>query len=259
MSDFLALFLPSIAAIFLLSIAISVVGSFMLFNRYAYLAASIAHGSYGGIGLALFFGLPLLTGTTTFALFLALLLAYLTYKGHPNEVIISMIWAAGMSVGIILSDLTPGYHTDLMAYLFGNILMVAKEDLIYMVAVDFLALLSAFFLLHQLLAVAYDKEFARLRGIKVGLIHTLNLILIALTIVMSIRAIGLILVIALFTIPPYIAQKLTSNIRQMMVATFFIALFIGLIGLWIAYIFNISATAAIILLAAILIFVKGRA
>ena len=236
----------------LLSIAIAIVGSLMLVTRSNYLAASIAHGSYGGVGLALFFGISILAGATFFALMLALLLAFLTYKESKRlDILIGVLWAVGMSVGIIFADLTPGYHTDLLSFLFGDILMVPMSDLLYMFFVDVLAALFLFIFYHHILAVAYDKEFALTRGINVGLMHTLTLLLIALTVVMSIRSIGLILVIALFSIPPYIGEKLTKSFTKMMVVSGFVAFGIISTGLFLAYIFDISATAAIILFGAL--------
>ncbi|BAF69462.1 metal ABC transporter permease [Nitratiruptor sp. SB155-2] len=262
MGEFLEFFSNSVVASLLISIAIATIGSLMLINRYNYLAASIAHGSYGGIGIALYFGTSILFGATVFALALALLLAYISYT-HPQrqDISIGVIWAAGMSIGIIFSDLTPGYHVDLLGYLFGDILMVPKSDLWFMLGVDIAATLFVLLFLHQLLLVAYDKEFAILRGIPVKSLHTATLLLIALTIVMSIRSIGLILVIALFSIPPYIAEKYTKNITSMMIMSGCLAFLMMLLGLLAAYYLNISATASIILVASafyLVTFIKVR-
>ena len=260
MAALIELLSNSLIASALLSVAIGVIGSIMLINRYNYLAASIAHGSYGGIGLALFFSIPLLLGATLFALFLALLLAYLTYKEPKRlDILISVIWAMGISIGIIFSDLTPGYHSDLLAYLFGDILLVPMSDIYYMLGVDIVIIIFTSRYFHYIIAIAYDKEFAITRNLPVKMIHTLILVLIALTIVMSIRSFGLILVIALFSIPPFIAEKLTKSVQTMMLVSAVIAFLLILSGLLIAYFLNISATAAIILLASsiFLLFFKG--
>ncbi|MRI58708.1 MAG: hypothetical protein C6H99_04270 [Epsilonproteobacteria bacterium] len=261
MLEALSFFSNSLIASALLSVAVAIIGSLMLVNRYNYLAAAIAHGSYGGIGLAIYFGLPILLGATLFALILALVLAYITLKESRHDILISLLWAVGMSVGIIFVDLTPGYHTDLLAYLFGDILMVPSTDLIYMGAVDLLLVLFITLFYHHLLAIAYDREFAILRGVRVGFLHTTTLLMVALTIVMSIRSIGLILVIALFSVPPYIAEKFTSSFRSMMMLSGIIALGLFVLGLWIAYLFDISASASIILCAGALFLItyhKGR-
>ncbi len=258
MLEAIGFFSNSLIASALLSVAIAIVGSLMLINRYNYLAAAIAHGSYGGIGMAIYFGLPVLFGTTFFALLLALLLAYITLRESRHDILIGLLWAVGMSVGIIFVDLTPGYHTDLLAYLFGDILMVPKEDLWFMGAVDVILLCFTALLYNHLLAIAYDREFATLRGLRVGLLHTLTLLMIALTIVMSIRSIGLILVIALFSVPPYIAEKFTRSFLSMMILSGFIALTLFLAGLWVSYRFDISASASIILCAAALFLITYK-
>ncbi len=129
---------PLLSAL-LLSVAIGIIGSFMLINRSQFIAAAIAHGSYGGIGIAIYFGFSLLATTTVFALGLALLLAYITYHDpHRSDTLIGVLWAVGMSIGIIFVDLTPGYHPDMMSFLFGDILMVPMENIYFMVSVDLL-------------------------------------------------------------------------------------------------------------------------
>ncbi len=249
------LLLHPIISSFLLSIAIGIIGTLMLVNRSHYIAASIAHGSYGGIGLAIYFGFSILISTTIFALILALLLAFITYNHKErSDTLIGVIWAVGMSIGIILTDLTPGYHADLMSFLFGDILMVPSVDLYFMGIVDLLLLLMIGLLYHRFLALFYDREFAELIGLRVKSIHTVLLIMMALTVVMSIRSVGLILVIALFSIPPFIAEKFTKKLYQTMFLASLLAFIFCLIGLFISYQFDISATPAIIMIAAMAFF-----
>ena len=245
-----------IASLFI-SIAVGIIGSFVLINRFNYLAASIAHGSYAGVGMAVYFGISILLGTTIAALFLALLLAFISFKYKSRkDTLIGVIWAVGMSIGIIFTDLSPGYNADLMSYLFGNILMVPNEDLYFMAAVDLLLIFFTLVLYNHILAISYDPDFAGLRGVRVKLLYTLLLLLIALTVVMSVRSIGLILVIALFTIPPFIAEKFTKNLQMMMMTSAFLSLIFCVAGLYISYFLDISATPAIILSASLLFFIS---
>ena len=257
MFEFFELFSNSIVAIILLSFAIGIIGSLMLINRYSYLAASIAHGSYGGIGIALYFGFSLLLGTTLFALVLAFFVAFITYHyPHRKDMLIGIVWAVGMSIGIVFVDLTPGYNVDLLSFLFGDILMVPKEDLVYMGVVDIVLLISATLFYNHFLAISYDRDFALLRGVNVKFLHFFLLILIALTVVMSIRSVGLILIIAMFSIPPFIAEKFTNSLKSMMILSAIIALIFSLVGLYFSYIFNISATASIIITLAIIFIIS---
>ncbi len=245
-----------LASVFI-SIAVGVIGSFILVNRFGFLAASIAHGSYGGIGAGVYFGVSILLATSLSAVFLALLLAFISfYYKHRSDTLIGVIWAVGMSAGIIFTDLSSGYNVDLMSYLFGNILMVPKGDLYFMLFVDILLVVAVYFLYNHLVAISYDSDFALLRGVRVKLLYTLLLIFIALTVVMSVRAIGLILVIALFTIPPFIAEKFTKNFRSMMFLSAVLSLVFCVSGLYLSYYLDISATPAIIICASLVFFVS---
>ncbi len=244
-------------ASFFISVAVGIIGSFILVNRFGFLAASIAHGSYAGIGLGVYFGISILFCASLSAVFLALLLSAVSfYYKHRSDTLIGVIWAVGMSVGIIFTDLADGYGADLMSYLFGNILMVPESDLYFMCAVDVVLAVAVSFLYNHLLAISYDSDFALLRGIRVKLLYTLLLVFIALTVVMSVRAIGLILVIALFTIPPFIAEKFTKNFVSMMALSFVLSFLFCVSGLYISYYFDISATPAIIICASLVFFLS---
>ena len=245
----------SLIASLLLSIAIGIIGTLMLVNRSHYIAASIAHGSFGGIGIAIYFGFSMLLSTTLFALALALLLSVITYNHKDrSDTLIGVIWAVGMSTGLILTDLTPGYHADLMSFLFGDILLVPNDDLMFMAFVDIGLIIMIGLLYHRFLAIFYDREFAELIGLRVKTIHTILLIMMALTVVMSIRSVGLILIIALFSIPPFIAEKFTSKLYQTMLLATVLALIFCLVGLFVSYQFDISATPSIIMIAALAFF-----
>ncbi|MRJ02967.1 MAG: metal ABC transporter permease [Epsilonproteobacteria bacterium] len=261
MSEFFTLFAPSLIAALLLSLLIAIAGSLMLLGRYSYIAAAIAHGSYGGVGLALLLGLPILLGTTLFALLLALLLAYITYRSpQRSDLLIGTIWAVGMSLGILFIDLTPGYRSDLLGYLFGNILLLESGDLLFLAVVDLLLIAALLLYRHHFLALAYDRDFAQVRGIRVGRIHTLTILLLALSVVASIRAVGLILVIALLSIPPFIAERLSRNFLEMVFLAALLALLFTGTGLFLSYWFDLPATATIILTAAVgfMLFTIGR-
>lgn len=242
-------------ASFLLSIAIGIIGSLMLINRSHFIAASIAHGSYGGIGIAIYFGFSILLSTTLFALFLALILAMITYKyKERSDTLIGVIWAVGMSIGIIFTDLTPGYNVDLMGFLFGDILMLSYEDLLFMFGVDLLLIVSIFLLYHHFLAISYDSDFAQIQGLRVKTIYTFLMILMALTVVMSIRSVGLILVIALFSIPPFVAEKFTRGLKQMMLVSMVLGFGFCMAGLFLSYQLDLSTTPSIIMVAAVFFF-----
>lgn len=234
----------------LVSIAAGFIGTFIVVNRMVFLAGGIAHAAYGGVGLAIFFGIPILLGAGLFAVAAGLLMAWLTFdKARRPDTVIGVIWALGMAVGIIFIDLTPGYNVDLMSYLFGSILAVPQEDLLFMVILDILIITITLLFYKSFLALSYDAEFAGLRGVPVKLFYFLLLCLAALTVVIAIRVVGLIMVIALLTIPTYIAERLSGSLLAMMgVASLLAALFTAC-GLFLSYYYDITSGAAIIVAA----------
>ena len=242
----------SIYASILLSIAIAVIGSLIVINKTTAITGSIAHGSFGGIGVALYLGSSVILTTSIFTIFLAVILALISIKyPHRQDSLIGVIWAVGMSIGIIFLSLTPGYQSDALSYLFGNILLVENKDLIFMGTIDLVILISIIFLYHRFLAMSYDREFLTLRGINANLLYTYFLILTSLTIVMSVRAIGIILILALFTIPALIAEKFTKKFFSMMVLSGILGLFFMVGGILISFFYNISPTPTIVIISAV--------
>jgi len=242
----------SVYASLLLSIVISVIGSLIVINKTTAITGSIAHGSFGGIGLALYLSTNIILTTSVFTIILAIILAFITIKfPHRQDSLIGVIWAVGMSIGIIFLSLTPGYQSDALSYLFGNILLIEKTDLYFMISVDIVILISIIFLYNRFLAMSYDKEFLTLRGINANLLYTYFLILTSLSIVMSVRAIGIILILALFTIPPLIAERFTKKFFAMMVLSGVLGFIFMVSGILISYYFDISPTPTIVLIASI--------
>lgn len=235
----------------LVSVVCGVIGTLVVVNRIVFLAGGIAHAAYGGIGLAFFMGWPYLAGTVGFSLISAGVMAAVTLKArHRSDAIVGVIWAVGMAVGVILLDLTPGYNVDLMSYLFGSILAVPASDLWQMGAMGIIVIVIVTYYYNDFLAMSYDDEFARLRNIPVTFLYCLLLGMIAITVVMIIRVVGLILVIALLTIPPFIAEKFTGSLRTMMVASSILSCLFTITGLCLSYLLNLTSGATIILVAA---------
>ena len=241
----------------LASVICGIIGTFVVVNRIAFLAGGIAHAAYGGIGIAFFFGLPYIVGTLGFTLFAALIMAAVTLKAKDRaDTFIGVLWAVGMGLGVLLLDLTPGYNVDLMSYLFGSILAVPKSDLWQMLVMCLSVGLIVLFFYNDFLAMSYDEEFAQLRGVPVKGLYFLLIGMIALSIVMIIRVVGLILVIALLTIPPYIAEKYARSLSMMMLISTLLCCMFTMVGLWLSYIFNLTSGATIIMVAAVAFFIS---
>ena len=241
----------------LASIICGIMGTFVVVNRIVFLSGGIAHAAYGGIGLAFYFGWPFLLGTIGFSLASAMVMAAITLTAkHRADSIIGVIWALGMAFGIILMDLTPGYNVDLMSYLFGSILSVPRSDLWIMVGLGFLitALVAIYY--QNLLAMSYDEEFARIRGVPVKTLYFLLIGMLAVAIVLVIQVVGLILVIALLTIPPLIMEKYAKSLFQMMIGSSLAGSLFTIIGLWISYTCNLTSGASIIMVSGIAYFIS---
>ncbi|MBW2562587.1 MAG: metal ABC transporter permease [Deltaproteobacteria bacterium] len=241
----------------LTSVICGIIGTFVVVNRIAFLAGGIAHAAYGGIGIAFFFGLPYIVGTLGFTLFAALIMAAVTLKARDRaDTFIGVLWAGGMALGVLLLDLTPGYNVDLMSYLFGSILAVPKSDLWQMLVMCLSVGLIVIFFYNDFLAMSYDEEFARLRGVPVKGLYFLLIGMIALSIVMIIRVVGLILVIALLTIPPYIAEKYARSLRMMILISTLLCCMFTIVGLWLSYSFNLTSGSTIIMVAVAAFFIS---
>ena len=240
----------------LVSIACGVIGTLTVINRMVFIAGGIAHGAYGGLGIAFYFSLEPLLGASLFSVFLALLIATITLKDKSKmDSVIGALWAFGMAFGIILTDLAPGYNVDLMSYLFGSILAVPQGDLVFMAVANCVILASVALFYRQFEALSFDAEFARLRGVRTTLLYYALTCMMALSVVMTIRAVGLILVIALLTIPPFIAGAVSSRLGTMMLNAALISAAFCVSGLWLSFEANLTSGASIILIASVCFFI----
>ena len=241
----------------LAGVACGVIGTFVVVNRIVFISGGIAHAAYGGIGLAFFFGLSPTLGILGFSLFFSVLMAFISLKAkHRADTIIGVLWALGMALGVLLIDLTPGYNVDLMSYLFGSILTVPTSDLSLMLLLNGLIIFIVAYFYHDLVALSYDEEFAQIRGVPVRLLYFLLMAMIAISVVMIIQVVGLILVIALLTIPPYIAEKFSKSLLGMMFYSILLNLFFASSGLWLSYTFNLTSGASIIMVGGVCFFIS---
>ena len=239
----------------LVSIVCGVLGTLVVVNRIVFISGGIAHAAYGGIGIAIYTGLPPVLGAALFSIAVSMVMGAASLKSRQRaDTIIGVMWALGMALGIILIERTPGYNVDVMSYLFGSILSVPRVDIWYMASLDVAVLLVTLFLYKEFIAMSYDEEFSFLVGMPVRLLYFALLAMISLSIVMIIRVVGLILVIALLTIPPYIAEKYTTSLARMMVLSSVLGMFFTMAGLWFSYRYNLTSGATIIMVAGLAFF-----
>ena len=240
----------AIAAGVLVSISCGVIGTLVVVNRIVFISGGIAHAAYGGIGLAFYLGISPTLGAGAFSVLVSLVMGLVSLKSkHRADTIIGVLWAVGMALGVIMVDLTPGYNVDLMSYLFGSILAVSASEIRLMIPLDALVVLAVLAFYKEFMALSYDEDFAFVAGVPVRSLYIGLLVMTALCVVMVIRLVGLILVIALLTIPPYIAERMTGSLGRMMIISSALGIVFTILGLWISYSLDISSGASIIMVA----------
>lgn len=246
-----------IAAV-LSGIVCGIIGTYIVARRLVFLSGGITHASFGGIGIAYYFGLNPIIGATIFAILSAFGIEWSASRGRLREdSAIGIVWSVGMAIGIIFIYLTPGYAPNLMSFLFGNILTVTVSNIIALAILAILLLILALVFLRPVMYVAFDREFAQSRGVHVKTISYLMSFFIALAIVLSIRSVGIVLLISLLTIPPAIVNTLTKDYAKLTWWSVLVAVIGNVAGLYASYKINIPAGAAtIFILAIVLIVVK---
>jgi zinc transport system permease protein len=238
------------------SISFGIIGTFVVVRRISYLAGAISHCILAGIGLGLYLqtvaGISWFTpmlGAIIVALLSAVLLAQISrHAGQREDSIIGALWAGGMSLGYLFIAKTPGYF-DPMSYLFGNILLISRQDIYFVAGLDIVILAVVGIFYNKLLALCFDEEYAQLRGVRTRHLHLLLLCLTALTIVLLIRIVGIIMVIALLTLPAAIAGSFAKSIRQMMLLATAVCAVCIIAGLGASFYLNLPSGSMIILLA----------
>jgi zinc transport system permease protein len=246
----------------LAAVPCGVVGSWVVIRRISYMAGGIAHSVLAGLGFAHWLqvvhgvrGVTPMMGAVVAALVAAVIIGWVSLNLRQREdTVIGAVWSMGMALGVVFIALTPGYATDLMSYLFGNILMVTAQDLWLMGALALTVLLVAGLFHRQLLAVSFDAEYAELQGVPVVRFTFLLLVLTALTVVVLVSVVGIILVIALLTLPAATANLLARRLGRMMVAAVAICAALTVGGLVISYGSDLPAGAVTILLAGLVWF-----
>jgi zinc transport system permease protein len=234
----------------LASLACGIMGPFVVVRKIGYISGSISHTVLAGMGVAYFFSKDPLIGALITAIISALVIGWVSLRAkHYEDVIISVLWSAGVAIGLIFIAKTPGYNVDLMNYLFGNILMVTRGSLNLLFILDLIIIVLTLVFYKQIVAVCFDEEFARVRGLKVNFYFLLLLCMVAITVVSLIQVVGLVLVLALLTIPAAIANQYVNAVSKMIILAIIFGAVFTLSGLAISYQTNLPTGAVIILVA----------
>lgn len=235
-------------AALLVSLTCGIVGTFVVIRRIVFLTDGIAHAAFGGVGLGYLLGVDPVLSALPFSIISALGIGTLSKKIKISEdSAIGILFALGMALGIIFIGLAPGYAPDLFSYLFGSILTVPVSDLFLMLILNIFILSIVFILFKELQATSFDEEFSEIAGVPTKAIHLLFLCLVSLSVIVLIRAVGIILIMALLTLPTLIAKQWTQSLKKLMVFSFFVAAVLTVLGLGISYWLDLASGATIVL------------
>ncbi len=241
----------------LAAIACGIVGVYVVVKKVVFISGGIAHASFGGIGLGYLLGINPVLGAMAFTIVSSLGIGLVTRRTRlPEDTAVGILWAMGMALGIIFIGLAPGYAPDLFSYLFGNILTVPFFDLMLMLTLDVVIIALVALLYKEFLYLSFDEEFSTVSGVPTEGLYLLLLCLVALTVVVLIRVVGIILVIALLTIPAAMARQFTHSLKKMMLLAILAGVVFTFSGLWISYVLNLASGATIILVSGLVLFIS---
>lgn len=228
-------------------IACGIVGSYIVARRLVFISGGITHASFGGLGLGFYLGVNPILSALVFAVASAFGVEWLSKKqGVREDSAIAAFWALGMALGVICIFLTPGYAPNISAYLFGNILTITTTDILLIAGFTLLLVIGFVGNFHPILYTAFDPEFARTQGIRVRLIEHLMMVAIAITIVASIRLIGIMMLMSLLTVPQMTANLFTCRFKIIVILSIAIGIVGCFAGLFLSYYLNVPSGAAII-------------
>ena len=241
------------------SIACGIIGTYVVSRRLVFISGGITHASFGGLGIGFYFGLNPIFSAMLFSVFSAFGIKWLSDKqGVREDSAIAVFWSLGMALGIILTFLTPGYAPNLSEYLFGNILTITRTDILSLIILS--AVLSLFFMAfyRSIVSVSFDNLFAKTRRIPTRFIEYAMMLFIAVTIVLSIRLVGIVLLMSLITVPQMTANLFTNNYSKIIYISIVISFLSCVVGLLLSYYLNVPSGAFIIFVLILMFFVgKG--
>ena len=242
----------------LASIACGIIGSYVVARRMVFISGGITHASFGGIGIGFYFGFNPVVSALIFSVLSAFGIQWLSKNQNVREdSAIAVFWSMGMALGIILIFLSPGYAPNLSEYLFGNILTISQTDILLLGILSIVLVLFFTFFYRSILNTSFDKEFAKTRGVPVAFLEYTLIMLVAVTIVLSIRLVGIVLLISLLTVPQMTANIFTNRFSKIMLGSVLISFAGCLAGLLFSYYLNVPSGAFIIFVL-ILIFLGAK-
>ena len=251
-------FVNAAIAIILISVVAGIVGTYVVARRMLFITGGITHSSVGGLGLGMYLGISPLFTALIFALASAFGIEALSRGGRVREdSALAVVWTLGMALGIIFVYITPGYNVGLTGFLFGDILTVTKKDLvIYGIYVLFISLISLIYR-KEILYTAFDRDFAIMRGVKVRLIEFCAIAVISLTVILTVRLIGIMLLLSFMALPQMTVEVFSRGYNKILLTSVLISAIGGLLGLGVSVYMNLPTGATIVFIL-VLIYMLAR-
>lgn len=235
-------------------ITCGIVGSYIVTRRIVFLSSGITHASFGGLGIALYAGIDPLLGALSFASVSSVGIEFASRRGGIREdSVVGIIWSMGMAIGALFMSLRPGYATDLTSYLFGNILLVTPENIVWLSILTVVLIIGSVVWLRRLMYITFDEEYAKSQGINTTLVAYIMAVVIAISIVLSIKVMGIILLLSLITIPTVIANAVTKDFRLITPLSAIIAVVGNVLGFILSYEYDIPTGSCIIFILVLLL------
>ncbi len=239
----------ALMAAILVSVACGIVGTYVVVRRIVFISGGISHAAFGGIGLGYLLGVNPILAALPFSIVSAVSIGIISKKTKVSEdTAIGVMWPVGMALGILFIHLSPGYAPDLFSYLFGSILTVPRIDLVMMLVLDAVIVVVVLLFYREFQAISFDEEFSEVVGVPTQNLYLLLLCLVGLSVVVLIRVVGVILVIALLTMPAAFSRHFTSNINKLIVLSIGMGMATTVTGLLFSYLFDLPSGATIVLI-----------
>ncbi len=249
----LPFFQNAIIAGVIVGILTAVLGTFVVLRRMSFIGTGIAHSAFGGVALGILIGIDPFVSALTFCIFTGFLIAFTSRKFNISEdSAVGVFFPAMMSLGIILLAFVKGYSPNLLSYLFGDILLVSKTDIIISLIVFFIVIIFISVFYREMTYITFDSEFSKVIGIPVEIYDYFFISLISLAVVISIKIVGIILVSALLVIPPLSALKFSRNYIAYIILSVSVGIIVNIGGVIVSYYLNMPPGATIVIFATLI-------
>lgn len=234
------------------AIACSTLGLFLVLRKMSLIGDGLSHVSFGAIALGLFLGLYPFYVAVPVVVLASILILKISQKARVyGDAAIGIVSAVGIASGVILASISNGFNVDLFSYLFGNILAISTSEAILSIAISLIVILVVALFYWDLFSATFDEEYAKTTGIKTNLINTLLTILTAMTVVLSVKVVGIMLVSALLILPAVTALQISKKFKFALIMGGLISFVSVILGIFISYVVDIPPGATIVLLNAV--------